>query len=337
MTLINKVCIITGGSGFIGVNLAKKLVNLGNVVVIGDNFSLGSKKYVDLWISPNFDNFLEVDVSSFDGAMSLFEFCFERHGRIDEIWHLAANSDIPAGVDDSFVDLKDTFMTTFCLLEACRMFGVKKFNFASSSAVYGDWSGIPLHESLGPLKPISNYGAMKLASEAQICAAFESYLDVANIFRFPNVVGVPATHGVILDFFKKLIATPERLDILGDGSQKKSYLHVSELINAMVFISTLENETDSARIVNVGCDDAGILVSDIARIVTSVYSPNAKLKFGKTNRGWTGDVPKFCYDISYLKSLGWEPKLTSHEAVQKAAFEINNQLDLGVRLEKPNR
>jgi UDP-glucose 4-epimerase len=253
----------------------------------------------------------------------------ERHGRIDEVWHLAANSDIPAGVDDPSVDLKDTFMTTFWLLEACRKFGVKKFNFASSSAVYGDWSGIPLSETLGPLKPISNYGAMKLASEAQICAAIESYLDVANIFRFPNVVGVPATHGVILDFFIKLITTPKRLDILGDGSQKKSYLHVSELINAMVFISTLENKTHGARVVNVGCDDSGILVSEIAQIVTSICSPNAKLEFGKTNRGWIGDVPKFSYDISYLKSLGWEPKLSSREAVEKAASEINKQFGRG--------
>ena len=329
MSLISKVSIIAGGSGFIGVNLAKKLVSLGHVVVIGDDLSLGSKKNVKEWVSPNFDDFLEADVSSADGATSLFEFCLERHGRIDEVWHFAANSDIPAGVDDPSVDLKDTFMTTFWLLEACRKFGVKKFNFASSSAVYGDWSGIPLSETLGPLKPISNYGAMKLASEAQICAAIESYLDVANIFRFPNVVGVPATHGVILDFFKKLITTPKRLDILGDGSQKKSYLHVSELINAMVFISTLENKTHNARVVNVGCDDGGILVSDIAQIVTSICSPNAKLKFGKTNRGWIGDVPKFSYDISYLKSLGWEPKLTSREAVEKAASEINKQFGRG--------
>ena len=218
-------------------------------------------------------------------------------------------------------------MTTFWLLDACRKHGVREFNFASSSAVYGDWSGIQLSENLGPLKPISNYGAMKLASEAQICAARESYLDVANIFRFPNVVGVPATHGVILDFIKKLNDSPETLNILGDGSQKKSYLHVSELIDAMVFISSFAPDIHSARIVNVGCDDEGILVSDIAQIVIKLCAPSAKLQFGQSNRGWVGDVPKFSYDISFLKSLGWEPKLTSREAVEQACKEINGQFD----------
>jgi len=322
MSTISKVSIIAGGAGFIGVNLAKKLVSLGHVVVIGDNLSLGSKKNVEQWVSPNFDDFLETDVSSFDGAASLFEFCLKRHGRIDEVWHLAANSDIPAGVDDPSVDLKDTFMTTFWLLEACRKFGVRKFNFASSSAVYGDWSGIQLSETLGPLKPISNYGAMKLASEAQICAAGEAFLDSANIFRFPNVVGIPGTHGVILDFKNKLKATKDVLNVLGDGSQKKSYLHVSELVSAMIYVSGRVTDTKSAMIINVGCDDDGILVSDIATIVRDIVSPQATIVYGDGTRGWLGDVPKFSYDISRLKALGWLPKYTSREAVVKAAKEL---------------
>ena len=326
MSLKSKVCIIAGGAGFIGVNLAKKLISLGHSVVIGDNFALGSKKNIKKWISPNFNDYIEVDISSATDTESLFKFCLKRFGSIDEIWHLAANSDIPAGVDDPSVDLKNTFMTTFCLLEACRKFDVKKINFASSSAVYGDWNGASLTETLGPLRPISNYGAMKLASEAQICAAKESYLNVANIFRFPNVVGVPATHGVIFDFINKLNSFPSKLEILGNGSQKKSYLHVSELVKAMLYISELDQETNNTRIVNIGCDDDGILISDIAKIVRGICSPSAKLEFGETDRGWVGDVPKFSYDISFLKSLGWEPKLSSHEAIEKAAVEIYEQL-----------
>lgn len=325
MSSISKVSIIAGGAGFIGVNLAKKLLSLGHKVVIGDNLSLGSRKNINDWISTDFSDFIEVDLSNVEGGNVLFEFALKLYGHIDEVWHLAANSDIPAGIDDPSVDLKDTFLTTFWLLESCRKYNVNRFNFASSSAVYGDWHAAPLKETLGPLRPISNYGAMKLASEAQICAAVESYLEFANIYRFPNVVGVPATHGVILDFVKKLNTSPERLDILGDGTQKKSYLHVSELINAMVFISNLKKENDRARIVNIGCDDDGILVSDIAKIVSNICSPNASLEYGESNRGWLGDVPRFSYDISYLKSLGWVPSLTSFEAVERAAKEITKQ------------
>ena len=108
MTEISKVSIVAGGAGFIGVNLVKKLISLGHTVVIGDNLSLGSKRNIEQWISPNFKDFLEVDLSSPDGAVSLFDFCMKRHGRVDEVWHLAANSDIPAGVNDPSVDLKDT-------------------------------------------------------------------------------------------------------------------------------------------------------------------------------------------------------------------------------------
>lgn len=322
MSSISKVSLITGGAGFIGVNLAKKLVSLGHVIVIGDNLSLGSKKNVEQWVSPDLDDFQEIDVSSSEGASSLFEFCLKRYGRIDEVWHLAANSNIPAGVENASVDLKDTFMTTYWILEACRKFGVKKFNFASSSAVYGDWNGIQLSEKLGPLKPISNYGAMKLASEAQICAAKEAFLDFANIFRFPNVVGTPGTHGIILDFKNKLQTEKYVLNVLGDGSQKKSYLHVSELISAMIYVSERVTDKKSAMIINIGCDDDGILVSDIASIVRDIVSPQATIVYGDDPRGWPGDVPKFSYDISRLKALGWSPKYTSREAVIRAAKEL---------------
>ena len=328
MTKTTRVSIITGGAGFIGANLAKKLISSGHSVVLGDNYSLGSKKNIEQCISPNFNDFLEVDVSSSDGAMSLFEFCLRRHGRIDEVWHLAANSDIPAGVEDPIVDLKDTFMTTFWLLRACQKFGVKKFNFASSSAVYGDWGQVPLAESLGPLAPISNYGAMKLASEAQICAARESFLELATIFRFPNVVGVPATHGVIHDFVHKLKKTPNQLTVLGNGNQQKSYLHVSELIDAMLYVSKNKDVELCGRptIINIGNDDEGVTVREIAQSVTKCCSPQAVIIFGDDSSGWIGDIPRFRYDTSRLTSLGWSPMMSSKEAVKLAIHEITNEL-----------
>jgi len=321
-----KVCLIAGGAGFIGVNLANILKDQGNNVVIGDNFSLGSLGNIKKYISEDFDDCFEVDLSSYVGVEQLFEFSIAKFGRVDEVWHLAANSDIPAGVNDPNVDHKDTFLTTFELLKGCRHYSVRKFNFASSSAVYGDWGAHPLSENLGPLKPISNYGAMKLASEAQISAACESFLDSACIFRFPNVVGTPATHGVILDFVRKLVETPNCLHVLGNGSQKKSYLHVSELVDAMIHVSNQIGMKNTTEIVNIGCDDGGILVSEIAKIVVELVAPNAEIRFGQGEKGWVGDVPKFSYDVSRLKAHGWAPAKSSYEAVYLAAQEISSNL-----------
>jgi len=148
---------------------------------------------------------------------------------------MVANSDIGAGVADPNVDLKDTFLSTFNVLVAMREAHIRKIAFASTSAVYGVHEET-LEENIGPLFPISNYGAMKLASEALISAAVESYLERAWIFRFPNVIGPRATHGIIFDLLTKLSRQPADLEVLGDGTQQKPYLHVSELIEAMLWI-----------------------------------------------------------------------------------------------------
>ena len=318
----DKVCLVAGGAGFIGVNLISKLLDQGANVFVGDNLSLGSYENVHNYTKLSDQDCIEVDLSSSDGSDKFFELATLKYGRIDEVWHLAANSDIPAGVDNPDIDHKDTFMTTYNLLKSSKKYSIRKFNFASSSAVYGDWEEIALDESLGPLKPISYYGAMKLASEAQICAAAESFLDQANIFRFPNVVGVPATHGVILDFFVKLKKNPKNLSVLGDGTQRKSYLHVTELVNAMFHVSSLEAQKKHIEIVNIGCSDSGIYVKEIAEIVRDIVAPSAFIDYGSEKRGWLGDVPRFFYNTNRLKSLGWEPKLSSNEAVILAAKEI---------------
>lgn len=326
MNTTKKISLVAGGAGFIGVNLAKKLSSHGHQIIVVDNFSLGSMDNIKNFLGDSFEDVIEKDLSNDTDTLNLFDYCFEKYGKIDEIWHLAANSDIPAGVNDSNVDFKDTFLTTYALLNACKKYEVKFFNFASSSAVYGDWGSVPLKENLGPLKPISNYGAMKLASEAQICASSESFLDEVNIFRFPNVVGTPATHGVILDFLKKLEKTPSNLDVLGDGTQKKSYLHVEELIEAMTFIAYKAKRNQKVEIVNIGCSDDGVFVKEIAEIVRNISNPNANISYGESNRGWVGDVPKFHYDISYLKSFGYISQYSSKQAVTLAANQIAQDL-----------
>ena len=227
--------LITGAAGFIGSNLVENFLNEGKKVIGIDNFSRGEAKNISKFQSNPLFIFHEMDMNDYKNYHSIIKAESELEF-IDEVWHMAANSDIPAGIKDASVDLKDTFMTTFYTLQIMQDFDIKFLSFASSSAIYGDLGEIKLVEDVGPLFPISNYGAMKLASEASISAAVESYLDAAYIFRFPNVVGVPATHGVILDFINKLKDSPQNLKVLGDGTQQKSYLHINDLINAMIKI-----------------------------------------------------------------------------------------------------
>lgn len=313
---------ITGVAGFIGCNLAKTMIARGCTVFGVDNFCKGCRTNLETLIEEPRFKFKEVEMSDMAMYRAVFE-SFHEQDPITEVWHMAANSDIPAGINDANIDLRDTFMTTFNTLELMREAQVPIIAFASSSAIYGDLGNKPLLEEIGPLLPISNYGAMKLASEAAISAATESYLERAFIFRFPNVIGVPATHGVILDFIRKLAATPENLDVLGDGTQQKEYLHVEELMDAMFFIR--ENAHEKIAFFNIGAGDNGITVRFIAEQTVNNCSTGAKITFGEGNKGWVGDVPKFVYSTSKLTALGWKSKLGSAAAVIKAVRQIAAQ------------
>lgn len=313
---------ITGVAGFVGANLAASLLARGERVVGFDNLCRGSLRNLAALLNHPKFGFKVVDLADLDAYR--IAFC-EVHMRdpVAEIWHLAANSDIPAGVADPNVDLRDTFMTTFNTLILMRELGVKSIAFASSSAVYGDHGDRVLSEDSGPLFPISNYGAMKLASEGAISAALESHLERAFLFRFPNVIGVPATHGAIYDFVRKLRATPGNLDVLGDGTQQKCYLHVEDLVEAMMFIR--ERASERLACYNIAADDEGVTVRFIAEHVVAAIAPGAHITFGQGKRGWMGDVPRFAYSVDRLANLGWRPRLSSAEAVRRAVAQIAAQ------------
>ena len=314
------VSIVAGGAGFIGANLVPRLIERGHAVVVADNFSRGTRDNLGPLLEHPAVKIIQCDLSERSATEALFTFA-QSVGQVSEVWHLAANSDIPAGVKDCDVDFKDTFRTTFELLRAMQIHEVRNLHFASSSAIYGDLGEATLHEAIGPLLPISNYGAMKLASEAQASAAAESFLDRVNLFRFPNVVGVPATHGVLLDFVNKLIATPQELQVLGDGTQQKAYLHVSDLVGAMLAIRD-RAITGKTEVINIGPTDAGVTVKWIAEQVVARVSPNARIVYGKGNKGWVGDVPKFNYSTQRLQSTGWVPKLGSAAAIELSIHQI---------------
>ena len=313
---LSPVSLVTGGAGFIAVNLIGRLLAEGKGVVAADNLSLGRLEHLDPFRSDPLFHFIQADVADRSQCDDLFRRA-ALHGKLQEVWHLAANSDIPAGLADPDIDLKDTFRTTFEVIRAMKAHGVRTLHFASSSAIYGDHGEAPLHEETGPLLPISNYGAMKLASEAQASAAGESHLDVVNLFRFPNVVGVPATHGVLLDFVRKLKADPRKLDVLGDGTQRKAYLHVSDLVDAMLFVRAAARPRNVV-IMNIGPVDEGVLVGWIAEQVVARVSPGAAIRLGSGSKGWIGDVPRFHYRVDRLQALGWRPRLDSSAAVLRA-------------------
>lgn len=321
-----KTAIISGGAGFIGINLYKKIVGCYEKIICIDNFSLGKIDFLKEFKDHPKLEIIEADCANLSLMKKIIKKLIENN-HYGDVWHLAANSDIPAGVLDANVDLKDTFMTTFSILESIKNSPFDSIFFASSSAIYGDHMDTYLNENLGPLLPISNYGAMKLSSEAIISAASESNLRRAVIFRFPNVVGVPATHGVIYDFTKKLLKDPQNLSVLGDGSQRKSYLHVEDLIDGMKSIIDCWPDNKKIDIYNIGPKDNGIYVRDIANIVASNFSSTVNINFGKGCKGWVGDVPQFFYDTSKITNLtNWEPKLNSELAIKKASKQIYSQI-----------
>ena len=307
--------LVAGGAGFIGSHLCDALLSKNNTVIVADKLIMGSKNIEHLSQNTNF-KFYEMELANQDNVDKLF-----KDNKIDIVYHMAANSDIQKSANDTSIDFNDTLLTTRVLLESMRKNNVKNIFFASTSAVYGEMPDIVLNEETGGLKPVSYYGGAKLASEALI-SSYVSMCDMnAVIFRFPNVIGPRLTHGVIYDFVKKLRNNPKELEILGNGTQCKPYIYVTDLVNAIVKLT--EQFEPGVDVFNISVMSEGTSVTHIAEIVVDVLGlSDVEFKYTGGDRGWKGDVPRFKYDISKVLATGWKPEYTSDEAVRKAAQSL---------------
>ncbi|MDI6742076.1 MAG: NAD-dependent epimerase/dehydratase family protein [Smithella sp.] len=306
--------LITGGAGFIGSHLADLLIAQKYDVIALDNLSLGTKENIRHLFNNKKFRFIQKDLRHLDELKNIF-----RENQFDAVFHLAANSDIRDSAINPGIDLENTFMTTWNVLECCRLFEVDRFVFASSSAVYGKTTRA-LTEETGPLCPVSYYGAGKLAAESFISAyAFMNNIR-SWIIRFPNVVGERATHGVLHDFIQKLKSDPKQLIILGDGNQKKPYVYVRDLVEAILYV--YQKADALLNCYNIGVDDQ-ISVKDIAKIICEeMLLEDVVFTYTGGETGWKGDVSRYQYNLKKINSLGWKAEYSSGEAVRLAVRSI---------------
>ncbi|MDP2948458.1 MAG: NAD-dependent epimerase/dehydratase family protein [Chloroflexota bacterium] len=307
-------CLVTGGAGFIGSHLAERLLAAGNGVTVYDNLSLGKREWIEhLFSEPRF-RFIEADLRDMDALK-------EAMPGHDLVFHLGANTDIPRGNQDTRIDLENDIIATYNVLEVMRQLRVRKLLFASSSTVFGEPSVRPTSEVVGPLLPISLYGAGKLACEGLISAYCHLFGMQAWIFRFGNVVGARMGHGILHDFIAKLRQNPKELEILGDGNQEKNYFLVEDCIDGILFAFSNGKARD-CDVFNLGCDST-VTATEIAHIVVEAMGLS-DVRFAYTGgyRGWPGDVPVVIYDVDKIKELGWRAKHTSAEAVRIAARRL---------------
>jgi UDP-glucose 4-epimerase len=306
--------LVTGGAGFIGSHLCDRLLIGGASVWCVDNLHLGRRRNIAHLEGNNCFHFLQSDVLDRTALSEVFA-----TADFSAVFHMAANSDIAAGICDSDLDLRLNHLTTTAVLEAMRAHRVQRLFFASTSAIFGE-TNATLQEDSAPLRPISFYGASKLAAEAYVSAYAHLFDVAAVVLRFPNVVGERATHGVIYDLLRKLENNPDELEVLGDGNQTKPYLYVSDLIDA-IQIAWEKSSVPLAVYHAAGIGSTS--VREIAELVVAAAGkPSTRIRYTGGDRGWPGDVPKFNYDISRLQALGWQPQRHSTDAVRFAIERI---------------
>jgi len=315
------VCVV-GGAGFIGSHFVDALLGDTSVgrVTIFDNFSSGRERHIARHIQDSRVRMFRGDVRDIEALMA----GMAGH---DVVIHLASNPDIARAATEPEIDFYQGTLLTNNVVEAMRRVGVGRLLYASGSGVYGERGETVLREDSVPLQPISTYGASKLASEVLIASYCAMFGLTACAFRFANVVGARQTHGVGFDFLHRLRKEPARLRILGDGRQSKSYVHVSDVIAAVLLAEA--SVGGGFHVWNVATEDS-ITVTEIAEMAAACLGidPLPRFEYTGGDRGWKGDVPVVRLDASRMRALGWKPRFNSLEAMRASLEEMVNELEV---------
>lgn len=301
---------VTGAAGFIGSNLVDRLLHDGKTVVGWDNFSTGQRKFIEAARTNKNFKLVEGDNLDLPALTKAMAGC-------DTVFHLAANADVRFGLDHTGKDLQQNTVATFHVLEAMRANGVKKIAFSSTGSVYGEAEVIPTPENHPFPVQTSLYAASKVAGEGMISAYCEGYQFEGYIFRFVSILGERYTHGHVFDFYKQLLAHPDRLKVLGDGSQRKSYLYVQDCVSALLHVMNLDLAKKAKHqtvVYNLGTEEY-VQVKDSIKYICAALKLKPKLDYTGGDRGWVGDNPFIFLDTKKIRATGWKTTLTIEQGI----------------------
>ena len=297
--------LVTGGAGFIGSHLVDRLLDAGHEVVAYDNLSTGNQRFIEGAASNPRLHFLQADVLDRDMLASAMT-------GVEIVFHFAANADVRHGAECPERDLQQNTVATFNVLEAMRGSGVRRIVFPSTGSVYGEPSIFPTPEDAPFPMQTSMYGASKLAGEGLIQAYSQAFGIQAYIFRFVSILGERYSHGHVIDFYRQLREHPDRLNVLGNGHQRKSYLYVNDCLDAI--LRAIERAGDAVNIFNLGTDEY-CEVKDSIAWMTGELGLTPALSYAGGERGWIGDSPFIFLDCRRIRSLGWSPRLSIRDGV----------------------
>jgi UDP-glucose 4-epimerase len=298
-------CFVTGGAGFIGSNLVDRLLADGHHVTAYDNFCTGQPEFLEAARQQPRFRLVEgdlLDPRHLTGAL-------DGH---DTVFHLAANADVRFGTHHPRKDLEQNTIATFNVLDAMRVQGVRRIAFSSTGSAYGEPSIFPTPEDAPFPVQTSLYGASKVAGEGLLQAFAAGFGFQVYIFRFVSILGERYTHGHVFDFYKKLLANPRRIEVLGNGRQRKSYLYVQDCIDAILLV--LEKAQASVNIFNLGAQES-CTVNDSLGWICEHLGVQPERSYTGGERGWIGDSPFILLDTAKVRSLGWQPKLTIRDGI----------------------